>query len=85
MAVASAGPYASLHLTLDRQSCQHPTTTQFFTDWIPFLLPNPQRQRLKALKAYTSTAQIPRGQVQVPSSMMPLHLFFVFVLSAALR
>jgi len=29
VAVASAGPYASLHLTLDRYLCQHPIT-QFF-------------------------------------------------------
>jgi len=28
VAVASAGPYASLHLAPDRQPCQHPTTHQ---------------------------------------------------------
>ena len=39
MAVASAGPYANLHLT----PCQH-LTTQFFTSRMPFLLPNQQRQ-----------------------------------------
>jgi len=43
VAVASAGPYASLHLAPDRQPCQHPTT-QFFTGWMPFLLPNQQHQ-----------------------------------------
>ena len=43
MAVASAGPYASLHLTPDRQPCQH-LTTQFFTGQMPFLPPNQQRQ-----------------------------------------
>jgi len=43
MAVASAGPYASLHLTSDRQPCQHPTA-QFFTDQMPFLPPNQQCQ-----------------------------------------
>ena len=47
MAVASAGPYASLHLAPDRYPCQHPTT-QFFTGRMPFLPPN---QQLKALKA----------------------------------
>jgi len=42
--VASAGPYASLHLTPDRYPCQYPTT-QFFTGRIlPFLPPNQQRQ-----------------------------------------
>ena len=43
MAVASAGPYASLHLAPDRQPLQHPTT-QFFTGRMPFLLPNQQHQ-----------------------------------------
>jgi len=43
VAVASAGPYASLHLTPDRKPRQHPTT-QFFTGRMPFLLPNQQRQ-----------------------------------------
>ena len=43
MAVASAGPYANLHLAPDRQPRQHPTT-QFFTGWMPFLPPNQQRQ-----------------------------------------
>jgi len=41
--VASAGPYASLHLTLDRYLCQHPTT-QSFTGRVPFLPPKQQRQ-----------------------------------------
>jgi len=40
VAVASAGPYASLHLASARQ---HPTT-QFFTGWMPFLPPNQQCQ-----------------------------------------
>ena len=43
VAVASAGAYASLHLAPDRQSRQNPTT-QFFTDRMPFLPPNQQRQ-----------------------------------------
>jgi len=43
VAVASAGPYASLHLAPDRQPRQHPTTL-FFTGRMPFLLPNQQRQ-----------------------------------------
>ena len=41
--MASAGPYASLHLAPDRQPCQHPTTL-FFTGRMPFLPPNQQRQ-----------------------------------------
>ena len=43
VAVASAGPYASLHLAPDRQPYQHPTT-QSFTGRMPFLPPNQQRQ-----------------------------------------
>jgi len=43
MAVASAGPYASLHLAPDRQPQQHPATL-FFTGRMPFLPPNQQRQ-----------------------------------------
>jgi len=43
VAVASAGPYASLHCAPDRQPRQHPTT-QFFTGRMPFLPPNQQRQ-----------------------------------------
>ena len=47
VAVASAGPYASLHLAPDRQPHQHPTT-QFFTGRMPFLPPNQQRQSIEA-------------------------------------
>jgi len=39
VAVASAGPYASLHLALDRHLHQHPT----ITGWMPFLPYNQQR------------------------------------------
>ena len=49
MALASAGPYASLHLAPDRQPRQN-STTQFFTGRMPFLPPN----RVKALKAAQS-------------------------------
>ena len=48
MAVASAGPYASLHLAPYRQPRQHPTT-QFFTGRMPFLPPNQQRQSTEGL------------------------------------
>ena len=49
MAVASAGPYASLHLAPDRQPHQHPTA-QFFTGRMPFLPPNQQRQSTEGNK-----------------------------------
>ena len=41
--MASAGPYASLHLAPDRWPRQHPTV-HFFTGRMPFLPPNQQRQ-----------------------------------------
>jgi len=49
VAVASDGPYANLHLAPDKQPHQHPTT-QFFTGWMPFLLPNQQCQSTKGLE-----------------------------------
>ena len=59
MAVASAGPYASLHIAPDRQPRQYPTTL-FFTGQMPFLPPNQQRQStegrtLLQLQKYIST------------------------------
>jgi len=42
VAVASAGPYASLHLAPDRQPDQHPTTLFYRPD--AFLPPNQQHQ-----------------------------------------
>jgi len=58
VAVASAAPYANLHLAQDRQPVprQHPTT-QFFTGRMPFLLPNQQRQSTQdSLAKYTETS-----------------------------
>ena len=43
VAVASAGPYTNLHLAIDRQPCQHPTTL-FFAGWMPFLPPSQQHR-----------------------------------------
>jgi len=48
VAVASAGPYTSLHLAPDRQPRQH-HTTQFFTDRMPFLPPNQQCQSTEGM------------------------------------
>ena len=50
--MASAGPYASLHLAPDRQPCQHPTA-QFSTGRMPFLPPN--QQALKQHQVKTSS------------------------------
>jgi len=41
VAVALAGPYASLHLSPDRQTAPHHSV---FTGRMPFLPPNQQRQ-----------------------------------------
>jgi len=43
VSVASAGPYASLHLAPDRQPHQH-SITVFFTGRMPFLPLNQRRQ-----------------------------------------
>ena len=53
MAVASAGPHASLHLAPDRQPRQH-HTTQFFTGRMLFLPPNQQRQSTEGNTACTN-------------------------------
>jgi len=47
VAVASAGPYASLYCVPDRLP---PATTQFFTGRMPFLPPNQQRQSTEGSK-----------------------------------
>jgi len=57
VAVASAGPYASLHLAPERQQRQHPTT-QFFTGRMPFLPPNQQRQSTEGKVAKITEQQL---------------------------
>jgi len=57
VAVASAGPYASLHLAPDRLPRQHPTT-QFFTGRMPFLPPNTQHQRTEGMLSFVTVADI---------------------------
>ena len=57
MAVASAGPYASLHPAPDRQPRQHPTTL-FFTGRMPFLPPNQQRQSTEGTQYNTEINSI---------------------------
>jgi len=49
VAVASAGPYASLHLAADRQPRQR-LITQFSTGRMPFLPPNQQRQSTEGIQ-----------------------------------
>jgi len=71
VAVASAEPYASLHLAPDRQPCQH-STTQFFTGRMPFLPPNQQHQStehrthiLKITASHGVTMTDPAGKAWV--------------------
>jgi len=52
VAMASAGPYASLHLAPDRQPHQHPTTL-FFTGRMPLLPPNQQCQSTEGIALKT--------------------------------
>jgi len=62
VAVASARPYASLHLAPDRQPRQYPTT-QFFTGQMPFPTPNQQRQSTEGRNHPHSLKYVP---VQLP-------------------
>jgi len=64
VSVASAGPYASLHLAPDSEHPYTPApTTQFFTGRMPFLSPNQQHQStegrndfsIKSVKAFPTT------------------------------
>jgi len=71
VAVASAGPYASLHLAPDRYPRQHPTT-QFFTGQMPFLLPNQQRQSTEG-KITEDSLQL--QTLQSYFSLSSAHLF----------
>jgi len=67
VAVASAGPYASLHLAPDRQPHQHPTT-QFFTGRMPFLPPNQQCQSTEGPK-YISKSTV-KAQIAKTCSIL---------------
>jgi len=57
VAVASAGPYASLHLAPERQPQQH-STTLFFTGRMPFLPPNQQCQSTEGLLAVEKVSKM---------------------------
>ena len=75
MAVASAGPYESLHLAPDRQPHQYPTTL-FCTGRMPFLPPNQQRQSTEgtgcAFNAHLMCADLKEGQGTMVPSGTPL-------------
>jgi len=74
VAVAPAGPYASLHLAPDRQPHQH-STTLFFTGRMPFLPPNQQHQstegNLKILSKISekiqTTTECNNSKIKVPT------------------
>ena len=57
MAVASAGPYASLHLAPDRQSHQHPTTL-FLQAGCPSCRPTNSVEALKAVNTLDTSSNI---------------------------
>jgi len=59
VAVASAGPHASLHLAPEsRQITMPSTTTLFFTGRMPFLLPDQQHQSTEGQSCTTNPQQI---------------------------
>jgi len=70
VAVASAGPYASLHLAPDRQPHRHPTT-QFFTGRMPFLPPNQQRQSTEGQLCYVMRLYISCCRQSLTTALFP--------------
>jgi len=75
VAVASAGPYASLHLDPDRKPRQHPTT-RLFTGQMPFLLPNQQCQSTEGIVYNLYT----KGPLNGCVCVIHIH-FWLFTLS----
>jgi len=68
VAVASAKPYANLHLAPDRQPRQHPTTQyhSVSTGRMPFLPPNQQRQSTEGTKyKYQLSLVDPRDKIML--------------------
>jgi len=88
VAVASAGPYASLHLAPDREPRQHPTT-QFFTGRMPFLPPNQQRQSTEGMKSYsvirTKLNQMVFKNVHIIIDLQEKHIYATTQLQTFLR
>ena len=62
--MASAGPYANLHIPPDKKPRQHPTT-QFFTGQMPFLLPNQQCQSTEGLHEPNMSRNKTKNQSEV--------------------
>ena len=62
MAVASAGPYASLHLAADRYPRQHPTTQFFSQAGCPSCHPTNSVKALKAKGGIEDRKQKEEGQ-----------------------
>ena len=75
VAVASGGPYASLHLDPDRQPRRHPTT-RLFTGRMPFLLPNQQCQSTEGIVYNLYT----KGPLNGCVCVIHIH-FWLFTLS----
>ena len=73
MAVALAGPYASLHLAPDRQTTPAPHHS-VFTGRMPFLMPNQQRQ---STEGSTSEIIIPKAPSVAKSTDLPCRSEFV--------
>ena len=88
MAVASGGPYASLHLAPDREPRQHPTT-QFFIGRMPFLPPNQQRQSTEDMKSYsvirTKLNQMVFKNVHIIIDLQEKHIYATTQLQTFLR
>ena len=72
--VASAGPYASLHLAPDRQSHQHPTTLVFYR---PDTLPAAQPTASKQWRGIEGTCPPPKSAPYHEGRGPPVNTWFL--------
>ena len=79
MAVASAGPHASLHLAPDRQPRQHPTT-RFLQAGCPSCRPTNSVKALKALSTHGYIHRYPYPRQT--RTLQPLQLIIICILAA---
>ena len=85
VAVASAGPYASLHLAPGRQSHQHPTTVFYRPDALPAAQPTASKHwRQKALKAKSTKGTDLRCESTKIGGYHPHHHCYLLLLLSPL-
>jgi len=76
VAVASAGPYASLHLASDRDNHASTPPLSFFAGRMPFLLPNQQHQSTEGKQTWNWVAFCYPGIQRPGDPVDPVTLFY---------